>query len=436
MQKTRILLVSLLLNAALSLPLPGSSQAQTQQPPPLTDSPRDAAASAARQAALPPPASVTNSVGPNEAARRAQALTRSAPVAATRSPAQRQQAQTPRALIPQNRRLGVNFANYYINGNGPRAYAQMRAAGVKHERITFNMNAIEPANNTFTWDAHDALITDATAQDIEVLGVLIMPSDFAKQPCPNDVDGNPNNNDNNPFGVPTNLNLPWSDPDNHWAQFIYATVSRYKDSVRAWEVWNEPNFRSFWCTLPDEGPRFAQMTRVSYQAIKAADPTATVVLAPMYRGVEIGRIATFFESLRDLPGAVANNYYHDVIGFHLYDGGHCSQFDELGFLDATYFRPNVGAKPIWNTESGIRVRDDGWPEFATSEESAYFAVTNAAYSWHKNVGRYYYFRAIDEQAIVTPDGHRQGLGTAAVQRHAAPVLHRLSDHRAVSARDV
>jgi hypothetical protein len=167
--------------------------------------------------------------------------------------------------------------------------------------------------------------------------------------------------------------------------------------VRAWEVWNEPNFDVFWCGTPQQ---FAQMTRVSYQAIKAADPSAIVISAPMYRGVNIERIARFFEALRDLPDAAENNFYHDVIGFHLYDGGHCTQFDEIEFLNRDFFKPNVGDKPIWNTESGIRVREGAWPEFAAPEESAYFLTSNYAYSLHKNVGKYFYWRAIDERAVV------------------------------------
>lgn len=398
MLKTRILLAGLALVATLGLPTQADSQSLA---PPLPDSPTDAAAASARQAALTAPRSFT-------AAAMAPAGVRARQMAAA---APRVSATRPRAAVPassqavaQHPKLGANFANYYVNGNGPRAYAQMRDAGVRHERITFNMNAIEPSNNVFTWDAYDAVITDALASNIQVLGVLIAPSNFARRTCPESI-----------FGVPTNLDKPWDDPRNEWASWVFQVASRYSGTVQAWEVWNEPNFTSFWCGSALE---FAQMTRVSYQAIKAANPAATVVLAPMYRGVEIGRIAAFFEALRDLPDALANGYYHDVIGFHLYDGGHCTQFDEIEFLDVTYFRPNVGAKPIWNTESGIRVRDGGWPEFATSEESAYFAISNLAYSLHKNVGRYYYFRAIDEQAIVTPEDTDKAWGL--LQFNGAP----------------
>ena len=142
--------------------------------------------------------------------------------------------------------------------------------------------------------------------------------------------------------------------------------------------------------------------RITYQAVKAADPVATTVLGAIYRGYDIVKIAHIFEALRDLPGAAPNGYYHDAIGYHLYDGGHCTQFDEIGFLERDYFTPNVGRKPIWLTESGIRVRAGGGPEYATPAESASFLLTNYAYALHKNVARYYYFRAIDERAITQP----------------------------------
>lgn len=290
------------------------------------------------------------------------------------------------ASVAQSDALGVNFGNYYIGGGAERAYPHMRSAGARHERITFNMNAVEPNNDAFNWSGYDALVADAAAQNLEILGVLIAPANFARRDC------------GNFFGVPTNLDLPWDDPNHHWAQYVRATVARYKTHVRAWEIWNEPNFFDFWCGTAQE---FALMTRASYFAIRAADPSATVVLAPMYRGVELGRIIAFFEALRALPDAAAHGYFHDVIGFHLYDGGHCTQFDEVEFLRRDVFTPNVGRKPIWNTESGVRVRDGAWPGFATSEESAWFLIANAAYSFHKGMQRYYWFRAIDEINVVS-----------------------------------
>ncbi len=254
------------------------------------------------QADLPPPASLFLS---DQRAARARAERLAAPPALRQSQPDgaRLQATT---QVSQNTRLGVNFANYYVNGpgSGPRAYAQMRAAGASYDRIAFNMYLLQPSAGVYTWDGYDALIQDAAAQNMTLLGVLTAPSVFASTGCPSTTGAE--------FRTPANLDKAWDDPANHWARWVYTTVLRYKGTVRAWEVWNEPNFDVFWCGTAQQ---FAQMTRVSYQAIKAADPTAIVVSAPMYRGVNIDRVAHFFEALRDLPDAVANNYYHDVIGF-------------------------------------------------------------------------------------------------------------------------
>jgi hypothetical protein len=355
------------------------------------DRPRDAAALAAQQAAASPERTRARAADDAEiaAARERARIYAIPPVAVPVTAPQRDALVLPDARsanTPQNDALGVNFGNYFVSGGGARSYPYVRSAGARHERVTFNMNAIEPGNDGFQWAGYDALVADASAQNLEILGVLIAPANFARRDC------------GNFFGVPTNVDLPWNDPNNHWAQFVYATVARYKSHVRSWEIWNEPNFFDFWCGTAEE---FAQMTRVSYFAIRAADPSATVVLAPMYRGVELGRIIAFFEALRALPDAAAHGFFHDVIGFHLYDGGHCTQFDEVEYLRRNVFTPNVGAKPIWNTESGVRVRDGAWPGFATSEESAWFLVANAAYSFHKGMQRYYWFRAIDEIAVVS-----------------------------------
>lgn len=392
MRSLRILLSATLL-ALLPRVASPTIAAQTAQPSrfddraeALFDAPSRASAAFARQ----PDAAFGAQPDRAQTVAAAIAFARPPLLSAARPDAQLARAATA-AQIAQNPRLGVNFSNYYVNGpgNGPRAYAQMRAAGASYDRITFNMNAIATAPNTYTWAAYDAVITDAKAVSMSVLGVLIAPSDFASTACPP--------NSGTIFRVPTGLDLAWDDPNNHWARWVFTTVTRYKATVRAWEVWNEHNLPVFWCGTEQQ---LAQLTRISYQAIKAADPSALVVSAPIFRGANIEKIARFFEALRDLPGARENGFYHDVTGYHLYDGGHCSTFDEIGFLVTNYISPNVGLKPMWNSESGIRVREGNWPEFATREGQAYYLISNYAYSLHKGVDKYFFWRAIDERGIV------------------------------------
>lgn len=35
-------------------------------------------------------------------------------------------------------------------------------------------------------------------------------------------------------------------PDNYWASYVYKTVKTYKDFIKIWEIWNEPDWVSDW----------------------------------------------------------------------------------------------------------------------------------------------------------------------------------------------
>jgi hypothetical protein len=372
--KHRILPVVILIGALLS---PDVRTVRASDPNPLQDSPRHSPVSTVAAPAGfggPEPAGLSRQRA-RAFALRAQNI--APPAGSARTTLSIQQ-------VAQNPRLGTNFANYTSNG-GVTAYPGIRAVGASHDRVTFEMRRLMPSSGNWNDDvvrAYDRLITDALASNIQVLGVLIAPSNDARDPA---VGGD--------FGIPSNLNLPWNHPNNRWGNWVFALVNRYKDRVKAWEMWNEPNLDGFWQGTPQQ---FAAFTRITHEAIKAADPNAVTVLGGIYRGVNIDRIARIMEGLRDLPNAAANGFYHDVIGIHPYDAGHCTNFDEVGFLDGTYFRPNVGAKLLWNTETGIRVRPEPLPGFATPAESASFVVTSYAYALHKDVRRFYYFRAIDD----------------------------------------
>jgi hypothetical protein len=287
--------------------------------------------------------------------------------------------------VQQHARLGSNFANYY-KSNGGRAYGDMRDAGASRDRITFDWFRFQPSAGGFdnnVVNAYNDLLKDAAAANIDTLGILIGAPEWARD----------DRYLGGAYRVPRGLELVWDDPNNTWGQFVFQIVDRYKDRVRAWEIWNEPNLTEFWPAPP---ALFAQLMRVAWQAAKAADPTTTVVFGGIYRGANIERIDAIFKALKALDPAGANAYYHDVIGYHLYDGGHCSVFDEIQYLRTFFWLPNVGDKPLWITESGIRVREESLPDFATPAESASFFITNYAYSLASGAQRYYYFRAVDD----------------------------------------
>lgn len=66
-----------------------------------------------------------------------------------------------------------------------------------------------------------------------------------------------------------------------WKRYVTNVVTRYKDVVRAWEVWNESDLQAFWVGTPAQ---YAQLLAVTYEMIKRADPTATVMLGGLSLG--------------------------------------------------------------------------------------------------------------------------------------------------------
>lgn len=114
-----------------------------------------------------------------------------------------------------------------------------------------------------------------------------------------------------------------------WAAFVYQTVSHYKEAVKHWEIWNEPN-SSFNAT------EYAELLRLASQSIRKADSKAKVIA---FAGGGFNQ--PFYEKVFKLVG----HQTFDVGSVHLYG-------NELGAHRAfSEFMKKTG-KPGWNTETG------------------------------------------------------------------------------------
>ncbi|WP_345954928.1 glycosyl hydrolase [Mucilaginibacter sp. PAMB04168] len=142
--------------------------------------------------------------------------------------------------------------------------------------------------------------------------------------------------------------------------FLKATVERYKDRIKYWEIGNEPNQANSW----DLGDRVGEGStdpttpynvgvhkyilhlQRSYNAIKSVDPNAVVLLG----GLSNYHFEAFMARLK-AEGAYA---YMDELNFHPYAGspaGVISTLNEFKALQASWPSPH-NQKPIWITEIG------------------------------------------------------------------------------------
>lgn len=143
-----------------------------------------------------------------------------------------------------------------------------------------------------------------------------------------------------------------------FAAFLTATVNRYKGSIKYWELGNEPDIDPsimipgvdiYGCWGDESDPYYggryyADMLKVAYPAIKAADPSAQVLIGGLLLDCDPtnpppGKTclpSKFFEGI--LVGGGAN--YFDIVSFHGYPGYYGDLSNDHNF-------------PSWNARGGV-----------------------------------------------------------------------------------
>src|SRR5690606_21769511 len=135
----------------------------------------------------------------------------------------------------------------------------LKKHGVKLLRISFGWDAIEAEEGKYDWLFWD----DYVKMAVDDYGITLVPYICY---IPQWISKNPQ--DTLFFwNYPPKDLKPWSD-------FIKTLVTRYKDRIRTWEIWNEPDIWIYWQGTRDE---FAEFMKVGSEAVKEADPTAKVV---------------------------------------------------------------------------------------------------------------------------------------------------------------
>lgn len=234
-----------------------------------------------------------------------------------------------------------------------RTIASMAAAGVRWVRANNSWSGGEPdAKGVLNqgWLVQiDYAVTKAQAAGIKVLmpiadGVPYWASaDPAKY---TDASGNHWNK----YWRPTNAS--------DYADFARAMVNRYKAlGVHTYEVWNEPNTSNFWPSGPSAA-EYTTLLTAAYPAIKAADPTATVLLG--------GLSKNDYNYLGQLYAAGAAPYF-DAVAIHPYVGSSdptwcwnqagtnklaVDAFCGIAEVHNTMVANGDSAKRIWLTEFG------------------------------------------------------------------------------------
>jgi len=326
---------------------------------------------------------------------------------------------------------GVCFSYYRDpqTGSGRPFLQKALDAGSHWDRFPFDWYRIEPTNGD--WDSgvragYDDLVNDLYGAEVDMVGILLGTPSWAATVKLQGIEINPF--DHRPLGwyapvpregkpltpqavsvissPPKGLYEEWddwvtSDGDtvNYWGRFVYDTVYRYGDRVKHWEMWNEPEWSEFWTGTSTD---YAQLLKVGYQATKAACPDCTVLFGGLHYWLDTNYYRWVLNALNQEPDAPQNNYFFDVMSVHLYSRS-SSIYDEMNNIRTGMRAYNVADHPIWLTETGVPVWNDGrvdpdptkYDFAATGEEAAAYVIQSYANAWAAGVERYFFFRAHD-----------------------------------------
>lgn len=133
----------------------------------------------------------------------------------------------------------------------------MQTAGSKWLRVDINWAQIQSGGPTsYNWSAIDRVVDGATSRGMSVLGVIVYTPNWAR---------------------PSGTSATYGPDPATYAAFAAKAAEHYASrGVHAFEVWNEPNTPAFWTPAPNPAD-YTRLLKAAYPAIKAADPSATVL---------------------------------------------------------------------------------------------------------------------------------------------------------------
>lgn len=175
-------------------------------------------------------------------------------------------------------------------------FQRLGGGGVESIRIPVGWGSVQQSKGgQFDWSGFDSQVEEAAKAGIKVLPFLSGAPEWA---VPTKVVPGAG-------GLKAPARLPVSGAARTgWVGFLTAAVARYgptgsfwsehpgvpKLPIRTWQIWNEPNFKYF-IARPNPA-EYGKLVKLSYTALRAADPGAKVVLAGLFARPKGARTAS------------------------------------------------------------------------------------------------------------------------------------------------
>lgn len=235
---------------------------------------------------------------------------------------------------------------------------EMQALGVQNIRVFVPWGLVEQVDNTYDWSHIDDVMNAAAARNMGVLAEVNATPLWAG-PNPNAP------------GFPLGADTPNVAA---FADFMRDFVSRYDDTVSAYEIWNEPNYIQF--SNPINPEAYAALLQAVYPVIKNLDPTATVVAGAVGATQTSAFTMDPVQFVQRMLAAGAGNYF-DALSVHPY-GEETAYSGSCPTCPPTVLTPReqvetimdlLNGKKVWVTEYGLPTTPGG--PFTQAQQAAW-----------------------------------------------------------------
>lgn len=207
-----------------------------------------------------------------------------------------------------------------------KSIALMKNAGVGWVRLDFLWEDIEPQEGKFDFAKYDLIVKLLRDKGIHILGILHYSTSWASS-C-------------------GEWNCPPKD-NKIFVNYSSKVIGRYKNQVKYWELWNEPDSATYW-KEQDGLKSYCILLKDVYIAAKKIDPECKILN---------GGIANGLGSINHLYDQGAKDYF-DILNLHFFESPlhgknalkAVASYPELAYK--IMVRNGDGNKKIWITEIG------------------------------------------------------------------------------------
>jgi hypothetical protein len=233
---------------------------------------------------------------------------------------------------------------YLLGGEGnpyphDRLVEYMGEAGCKWTRLGASWSRVEKEPGDFDWGEVDAVVDGLVDQGVNVFLGTGSGSHSAYQEFPEG------------YRYP-----PTDDPEalDAFCRYSAELVRHFRDRVRHFQIWNEPNIHLFWRPKAD-AKAYARMVRRVSEAMRAVDPDIKIIagVVTLFTGTDIppehGEThRTFGPAFIAEPGTPEA---FDIFDYHAYNPSPDATLDDvLAFKEMVHeYAPEM---PLWQGESG------------------------------------------------------------------------------------